>query len=773
MQSKMLAALQRHSHGLQLGRFAQKTARQSFHTSKPLQNKIVYTHTDEAPALATYSFLPIIRKFAEPAGVKVDLADISVASRIVAQWNDKLPDHQKVPDTLSALGELCLKPEANIIKLPNISASVPQLNEAIAELQEQGYDIPSYTQTPGTPEEKDAHSRYAKVLGSVVNPVLREGNSDRRVAGPVKEYSQKHPHRMMKPYSPDCRASVAHMEDGDFFSSEQSTTMEKPCKVQIEFIGNDGENIVLKEFFSLEAGEILDAATMDCGKLCEFFDSAINKAKEEDMLLSLHLKATMMKVSDPIMFGHMVKVYYKDVFEKHASLFERIGVNPNNGVGDVYEKIATLPNEERLMIETDILEVYKTRPKLAMVNSAKGITNLHVPSDVIVDASMPNVARDGGKMWGEDDDLHETTCIIPDRCYAGIYQEVLKFCKENGAFDPATMGTVNNVGLMAQKAEEYGSHDKTFEISADGSVQVVNDSGDVVFTHTVRKGDIWRACQTKDAPIKDWVGLAVRRSRASGYPAIFWLNSARAHDAEIIKKIEKYLPEFDTSGLDISIMTPEQACVKSMRRAKDGENTISVTGNVLRDYLTDLFPILELGTSAKMLSVVPMLAGGGMYETGAGGSAPKHAQQFVEEGHLRWDSLGEFLALAVSLQDLSEKTNNPKAKILGDTLNQATSTLMNTGKSPSRKVNEIDNRGSHFYLAMYWAEALANQTEDPALASEFKDLAKTLAENEETIAEELIKCQGKPMDIGGYYQPDPKKVENAMRPSKTLNAIIG
>jgi isocitrate dehydrogenase len=721
--------------------------------------KIVYTDTDEAPYLATYAFLPVIKRFADPAGVNVEKSDISVAARILAQFGHHA-------DTLAELGELCKTPEANVIKLPNVSASIPQLTEAIAELQSQGYDIPNFPANPSTAEEKDIHAKYSNVLGSAVNPVLREGNSDRRVAAPVKEYAQKNPHKMGA-YDPNCRSEVVHMQDDDFFSSEQSYIMPDAGTVRIEHVASDGTVTVMKDNFELQQGEVIDASKMDCGKLCEFFEKELTAAKEKGLMISLHMKATMMKVSDPIMFGHCVKVYYKDVFAKHGATFDKIGANPNNGIGDIYEKIATLPDAERKEIEADLMATYETRPGLAMVNSNKGITNLHVPSDVIIDASMPVVVRDSGKMWNKDDALEDVVCMVPDRSYAPFYKTVLEDCKKNGQFDVSTMGNVPNVGLMAQKAEEYGSHDKTFEIATGGTMRVVDGNGKEVFTHAVNEGDIWRMAQTKDAPIKDWVRLAVSRARATGSPAVFWLDANRAHDASLMSLVDKYLAEHDTSGLDIHVMKPVDAVQFSMDRARKGEDTISVTGNVLRDYLTDLFPILELGTSAKMLSIVPLLAGGGLFETGAGGSAPKHVQQFVEEGHLRWDSLGEYLALAVAFEDLGEKTNNERAKLLGQTLTEATGKLLDNRKAPSRKVNELDNRGSTFYIAMYWAEAMAKHD------SEFEGLAKDLADNETKIIDDLIQCQGTPIDIGGYYKPDPVKTEKAMRPSETFNNILG
>ena len=732
--------------------------------------KIIYTHTDEAPALATYSLLPIIRKFTHAAGIDVETRDISLAGRIIANFSDRLPKDQRQSDALCELGELAKTPKANIVKLPNISASIPQLLDAIEELQAAGYAVPDFPEEPSTDEEKEIRSRYAKVLGSAVNPVLREGNSDRRVAGPVKEFAKKHPHSMGA-WSADSKTHVAHMSEGDFFGSEISHVMAEAGDVRIELVGN-GETTVLKSDLSLQAGEVIDASVMSCKVLRRFMAKSIDDAKANDVLLSIHMKATMMKVSDPIIFGHMVTVYYADVFKKHQETFEKIGVDPNNGIGDVYAKIEELPADEQTAIKADIDAVYQSRPRLAMVDSDKGITNLHVPSDVIIDASMPAAIRSSGQMWGPDGKLHDTKAVIPDRCYAGIYQATIEFCKKNGAFDVTTMGNVSNVGLMAQKAEEYGSHDKTFEISQAGTVRVVDAADNVLMEHSVEPGDIWRMCQTKDEPIRDWVRLAVSRARATGSMAIFWLSEDRAHDANLIAKVNEYLSDHDTDGLEIKIMSPVDATTLSCERAKAGLDTISVTGNVLRDYLTDLFPILELGTSAKMLSIVPLLKGGGLFETGAGGSAPKHVQQFVSEGHLRWDSLGEFLALAVSLEDLASKTDNNKALVIAEALDAATSTFLDNNKSPSRKVKELDNRGSHFYLAMYWAEALAEQTKDSDLQSLFAPLAKSLADNEKKIVDELNDAQGSAVDIGGYYLPDPAKIEAAMRPSETLNSLI-
>ena len=732
---------------------------------------IYYTHTDEAPALATYSLLPIIRTFTQPAGVRIETKDISLSGRIIAGFSDRLTDEQRQGDALAELGELCLTPDANIIKLPNISASIPQLTAAIKELQAHGYNVPDFPDDPQTDEEKDIRARYAKVLGSAVNPVLREGNSDRRVAAPVKDYAKKNPHSMGA-WSADSKTHVASMSEGDFFGSEQSVVMKSASEVRIELVTEDGSITVLKSGLKLQAGEVIDASCMSRAKLREFLDREIDDAKAQDVLLSVHLKATMMKVSDPIIFGHAVSVFFADVFEKHAATFAEIGVNPNNGLGDLFTRIASLSDDKQAEIRADIEAVYEKRPRLAMVDSDRGITNLHVPSDVIIDASMPAAIRTSGRMWGPDGKPGDTKAIIPDRCYAGVYQATIDFCKQNGAFDPSTMGSVANVGLMAQKAEEYGSHDKTFEIPAAGTVRVVDAAGTTLMEHAVEQGDIWRACQTKDEPIRDWVRLAVARARATGSMAIFWLDENRAHDASLIAKVNQYLPEHDTSGLEIQILAPEDATRLSCERAKAGLDTISVTGNVLRDYLTDLFPILELGTSAKMLSIVPLLKGGGLFETGAGGSAPKHVQQFVEEGHLRWDSLGEFLALAVSLEDLAEKTGNAKVKVLAATLDKATGGILDNNRSPGRSVNELDNRGSHFYLALYWAQALAAQETCSELRDQFAGLAATLTENEQLIVDELNAAQGAAVDIGGYYHPDPEKTSAAMRPSTTLNDAL-
>lgn len=734
-------------------------------------SRIIYTITDEAPALATYSLLPIIKAYTAPAGVTVETRDISLAGRILANFPDNLTEDQKIGDHLAELGELAKTPEANIIKLPNISASIPQLTAAIKELQSQGYNVPDYPAEPKTDAEKEIKARYAKILGSAVNPVLREGNSDRRVADAVKEYARKNPHSMGA-WTPDSKTHVAHMSEGDFYGSEKSAIIDEATAVKIEFEGADGTKTILKDNLALQAGEVIDAAVMSKKALRAFLEKEIADAKAQDVLLSLHLKATMMKVSDPIMFGHAVTVYFKDVFDKHAKTFASLGVDSRNGLGDVYNKIQSLPADQKAAIEADIQAVYKSQPALAMVNSDKGITNLHVPSDVIIDASMPAAIRSSGKMWGPDGKLHDTKAVIPDRSYAGIYQEMIKFNKENGAFDVTKMGTVPNIGLMAQKAEEYGSHDKTFQIAAAGVVKVVDASGNTLIEHKVEEGDIWRMCQTKDLPIQDWVKLAVTRARITGTPAVFWLDPNRAHDANLIKKVNKYLADHDTTGLEVKIMSPVEAMRYSCERARDGKDTISVTGNVLRDYLTDLFPILELGTSAKMLSIVPLLDGGGLFETGAGGSAPKHVEQFMEENYLRWDSLGEFLALAVSLEDLAFKTKNEKIAVLAEALNKANSQFLENDKSPARKVGQIDNRGSHFYLALYWAQALAEQTKDGELKAKFEKLAKELTDNEAKIVGELNGAQGVKVDMGGYYHPDTEKVSKAMRPSETFNAAL-
>jgi len=732
---------------------------------------IIYTKTDEAPALATLSLLPIIRTFTNAAGITVETRDISLSGRILANFPEKLTAEQKMVDALTELGELAHQPEANIIKLPNISASVPQLKACIAELQAKGYDVPHYPDEPKNDAEVETQLRYEKIKGSAVNPVLREGNSDRRAPISVKNYAKKHPHSMGK-WSSESNTHVAHMNEGDFYGSEQSVTLAAADKVNIVLTQQDGKDRVLKRDLALLADEVIDSSVMSKKALVDFYAREIEAAKAEDILLSLHLKATMMKVSDPIIFGLAVKVFFKDVFDKHSALFAELGVDVNNGFGDVYAKISTLPEAKRSEIEADIAAVYAARPALAMVDSDKGITNLHVPSDIIIDASMPAAIRSSGKMWGPDGQLQDTKAMIPDRSYAGVYQETISFCKKHGAFDPTTMGSVPNVGLMAQKAEEYGSHDKTFEIQASGTVNVLNQAGEVLMSHQVEAGDIYRMCQAKDAPIRDWVKLAVKRSRLSNTPAVFWLDSNRAHDAELIKKVNQYLAEEDTEGLDIQVMTPEEATRFTLARIIKGEDTISVTGNVLRDYLTDLFPILELGTSAKMLSIVPLMSGGGLFETGAGGSAPKHVQQMEKEGHLRWDSLGEFLALAASLEHLSQTTSTPKAQVLADTLDVAIEEFLETNKSPSRRVGELDNRGSHFYLAMYWAQALTQQTADPELAAYFAPLAQSLALNEDAILAQLNGSQGAAVDLGGYYRLDAAKAQQAMRPSATLNQFF-
>ncbi|MEO3678787.1 NADP-dependent isocitrate dehydrogenase [Rheinheimera sp. FR7-31] len=733
--------------------------------------KIIYTETDEAPALATYSLLPIVQAFSAAAGIAVETRDISLSGRIIANFADFLKPEQRIGDALAELGQLANQPEANIIKLPNISASIPQLKAAIKELQQQGYALPDYPAEPKTEQERDVKARYDKIKGSAVNPVLREGNSDRRAPASVKQYAKKNPHSMGA-WSAESKSHVAHMSQGDFYGSEQSTTFASADTLKIQLVATDGSVLVLKNNVAVQAGEVVDAATMSKNALRAFYQQEIAAAKQQDVLLSLHLKATMMKVSDPIMFGHAVVEFFKPVFDKHAALFNELGVDVNNGAGDLFAKVASLPQAQQDAVMADIKACYAAQPALAMVNSDKGITNLHVPSDVIIDASMPAMIRSSGQMWGPDGKLKDTKAMIPDRCYAGVYQETIDFCKKNGAFDPRTMGSVPNVGLMAQKAEEYGSHDKTFEIAADGKVQVLNSKGDVVFEHNVAQGDIWRMCQVKDAPIRDWVKLAVNRARLSNTPAVFWLDSQRAHDAQLISKVQQYLKEHDTAGLDIQILSPVEATRLSLQRMKQGLDTISVTGNVLRDYLTDLFPILELGTSAKMLSVVPLMNGGGLFETGAGGSAPKHVEQFIEENYLRWDSLGEFLALAASLEHLSQVTGNAKAKVLADALDAATAKFLDNDKSPRRKLGELDNRGSHFYLAMYWAEALAAQTADAELQARFAKLAKALQQQEATIVAELNGAQGKAVDIGGYYRPNPELAAKAMRPSQTFNQAL-
>ena len=733
--------------------------------------KIIYTKIDEAPALATYSLLPILNAFARGTGVDFEPRDISLAGRIIANFPENLTESQRIPDYLAELGALALTPEANIIKLPNISASIPQLRAAIKELQDHGYNIPDYPEAPANEAEKELQTRFAKVLGSAVNPVLREGNSDRRAPLSVKAFAQKNPHKMGA-WSSDSKSHVASMSDGDFYGSEKSLTLAEATAVTIEFVDASGQSTVLKGNTPLLAGEIIDTSVMHVRSLRNFFAEQIADAKETGVLLSLHLKATMMKVSDPIMFGHAVTVFYKDVFEKHAAIIKELGVNVNNGLGDLYAKIQKLPEPQRTEIEADIKAVYATRPALAMVDSDKGITNLHVPNDIIVDASMPVVVRDSGKMWGPDGKLHDTKAMIPDRCYATMYQAIIEDCKQHGAFNPATIGSVPNVGLMAQQAEEYGSHNKTFVAPGNGTVRVVDTAGKTLLEQNVEAGDIFRMCQAKDAPVKDWVKLAVNRARITGAPAIFWLDTERAHDAEIIKKVTEYLKEHDTTGLDIRILTPVEAMRFSLERIRAGKDTISVTGNVLRDYLTDLFPIIELGTSAKMLSVVPLMNGGGLFETGAGGSAPKHVQQFQKEGSLRWDSLGEFSAIAASLEHVAQSFSNDKARILAETLDQAIGKFLDNDKSPARKVGQIDNRGSHFYLALYWAEALAAQQEDKELQARFAAVAQQLGDNEAKINEELIGAQGKPVDMGGYYNPDEALTTKAMRPSSIFNAII-
>ncbi len=735
--------------------------------------KITWTKIDEAPALASYSLLPVVQAFTRGTGIEVETSDISLVGRIIANFPDNLTDAQKIPDGLAQLGELAKTPEANIIKLPNISASIPQLQAAIKELQDKGYDIPDYPEEAGNDAEKELQARFAKVLGSAVNPVLREGNADRRAAKSVKKFALKNPHKMMKPWPESgSKSRVTHMSKKDFFASEKSMTMEKDGSVKIEFVGKKGEASLLKEGLALLEGEVIDTSVMNVAALRKFYAEQIDEAQKEDVLLSLHLKATMMKISDPIMFGHCVSVYYEKALDKHAALLDEIGANVNNGLADVLEKLDKLPKEKKAEIEADIEAVYANRPALAMVDSRKGITNLHVPNNVIVDASMPNVIRDGGRMWNKDDQLQDCIAMVPDRCYATMYGVILEDAKEKGQFDPSTMGNVANVGLMAQKAEEYGSHDKTFEAPAHGKMRVVDESGSTLLEQTVEPGDIFRMCQAKDAAISNWIKLAVTRARATGSPAIFWLNDKRGHDREIITKVKQYLPEHDTAGLDIQILAPDDAMRFTLERVRKGEDTISVTGNVLRDYLTDLFPILELGTSARMLSIVPLMNGGGLFETGAGGSAPKHVQQFLKEGHLRWDSLGEYCALVPSLELVAEQTKNEKAAILARTLDQAISKYLQNGKLPSRKVNEMDNRGSSFYLAMYWAQAVGKQKKDFELKMRLGAAAAEMEAKEEKINEELMAAQGEPMDIGGYYFPDPDKTEEAMRPSRTFNAII-
>ena len=733
------------------------------------QPTIIYTKTDEAPLLATYSLLPIIQAFTKHSGINVEMRDISLAGRILASFSDRLPEKQKTPNTLAELGALTLLPEANIIKLPNISASLPQLKAAIAELQQRGFALPDYPEVPANDDEKDNKARYDKIKGSAVNPVLREGNSDRRAPKAVKDYARKHPHKMGA-WSPDSKTQVATMGRDDFFSNEKSLTLPAATTVKIEFVPAVGSPVVLKDGLKLQAGEVFDATFMNCKALESFLAAQISKASELGVLFSLHLKATMMKVSDPILFGHAVKVYLGDFLTKHADVLAKLGVDFNNGLGDLVAKIQKLPDAEKAAIEADLKSTLAARPPLAMVNSDKGITNLHVPSDVIVDASMPAMIREGGKMWNAQGQAQETLAVIPDSCYASVYQTVIDFCRKNGALDPKTMGSVPNVGLMAQAAEEYGSHNKTFEIASAGSVRVTDSEGNTLLEHQVEAGDIWRACQSKDAPIRDWVKLAVRRARASGTPAVFWLDAKRAHDAQLIAKVEKYLQDHDTTGLDIRILPPAEACQISLERIVKGEDTISVTGNVLRDYLTDLFPILEVGTSAKMLSIVPLMNGGGLFETGAGGSAPKHVQQFLEENYLRWDSLGEFFALAASFEHLAE--THPQAKVLADTLDTATGQLLEHDKSPSRKLGGLDNRGSHFYIALYWAQALAAQNKDAELNKIFTPIAAALAENETKIVAEYTAVQGRSVEVGGYYIPDDAKASEVMRPSGTFNSIL-
>ncbi len=732
---------------------------------------IIYTKTDEAPALATHSLLPIVRLFCSAAEIEVGLRDISLAGRILANFPERLQPHQRQDDDLALLGELAKTPDANIIKLPNISASVPQLKAAIAELQLHGFAVPDYPEEPRSDAEREVQARYSKVLGSAVNPVLREGNSDRRVAAAVKQYAKENPHSMGE-WRADSKSHVSHMSDNDFYANEQSVIVAAKDSLRIEHVAGDGATRVLKEGIAVQAGEVIATTFLSCTALREFYDRQIEDARRQGVLLSLHVKATMMKVSDPIIFGHAVTAYYADVFEKHADTFAELGVEPNNGIGDVYARIVTLPAEQQARIRADIEAVYSVRPPLAMVDSDKGITNLHVPSNVIIDASMPAAIRASGKMWGPDGKLADMKAMIPDRCYAGVYEEVIEDCKRNGTFDVTTMGSVSNVGLMAQKAEEYGSHDKTFEIETDGTVRVVDGAGNVLTEHSVHAGDIWRMAQTKDLPIRDWVKLGVARARATGSTAIFWLDEARAYDRNLLGLVKKYLADHDTSGLDIRIASPVEATRATLKLVREGKDTISVTGNVLRDYLTDLFPILELGTSAKMLSIVPLLAGGGLYETGAGGSAPKHVQQFVEENHLRWDSLGEFLALAVSIEDHARKTGNAAGAVVAAGLDEANGNVLRNNKSPLRKVGELDNRGSHFYLAMYWAQALAAQSRDASLSARFAPLARQLADNEESIVAELAAVQGAAVDIGGYYQPDEQLASAAMRPSETFNRIL-
>ncbi len=738
----------------------------------PEAAKIIYTKIDEAPALATHSLLPILQAYTKGSGIELETWDISLTGRIVANFPDRLAEEQRIPDYLTILGELTDDPGANIIKLPNISASIPQMKGAIAELQSKGYDIPDFPDSPSTDEERDARARFGRVIGSAVNPVLRQGNSDRRSSNSVKEHGKRNPHRMMQDWPDVSKTRVSFMESGDFYGSEQALTVKESGAAAIEFVAADGSVTALKSGIALLADEIIDCAAMNVRQLREFYADEIAKAKADNVLLSLHVKTTMMRVSDPIIFGHLVSVYYEDVFKKHGAALAEVGVDPDNGVAELLTKIEDLPEAKRTEIEADVQAVYNERPELYMVNSNRGITNLHVPSDTIIDASMPVIIRDGGRAWGPDNELHDTIAMIPDRSYSRLYQAVIEDCQEHGAFDPSTIGSVANVGLMAQAAEEYGSHDKTFTAPANGTIRVVDGSGATLMAQSVEEGDIFRMCQTKDAAIKDWVRLGVQRARLTGNPAIFWLDKNRAHDAELIKKVDQYLPDHDTSGLEIRVMAPMDAIKYSMERSRAGQDTISVTGNVLRDYLTDLFPILELGTSAKMLSVVPLLKGGGMFETGAGGSAPRHVQQFLEEGHLRWDSLGEFCALVASFEHCAQVYGNDKAQLLADTLDAAIGEHLEQRRAPSRRVNELDTRGSHFYLALYWAQALAKQEKDAELKAKFAEVARQMADNEETILQELIDCQGQPMDIGGYYIPDDEMSARAMRPSATLNAIV-
>ena len=734
--------------------------------------KIIYTDTDEAPYLATHSLLPILQAFTKQAGIELETWDISLSGRIIANFPDNLTDEQKILDYLRMCGDLCLDPSANLIKLPNISASIPQLKSAIQELQNKGYDIPDYPDQPANDAERQTQARYSRVVGSAVNPVIREGNSDRRSSVAVKEHGKRNPHRMMQDWPEVSKTRVGHMTSGDFFSTEKAVTTTEAGSATIQFVGNDGTVAELKSGIPLQSGEIIDCAVMNARALREFYAEEMAKAKADDVLFSLHVKTTMMRVSDPIIFGHCVSVYYQDVFEKHAAELAQVAVDPDNGVAELLTKIQALPEGKRAEIEADIQAVYESRPDLAMVNSYRGITNLHVPSDTIIDASMPVIIRDGGRTWGPDNELHDAVALIPDRSYATIYQAVIEDCQEHGSLDPSTVGSVANVGLMAQAAEEYGSHDKTFTAPGNGTIKVVNASGDTLMEQSVEAGDIFRMCQTKDAPIQDWVRLGVSRARLTGQTGIFWLDSTRGHDAELIKKVDQYLPTHDTSGLDISTMAPVDAIKATIARSRAGQDTISVTGNVLRDYLTDLFPILELGTSAKMLSVVPLLNGGGLFETGAGGSAPRHVQQFVEEGHLRWDSLGEFCALVASFEHFGQVFNNDRASLLAETLDQAIGEHLEHQRAPSRRVNELDTRGSHFYLALYWAQALASQTKDTELQARFSQVARQLADSEEKIVQELVEAQGTPMDIGGYYRPDAEMAANVMRPSATLNAIV-